>query len=195
MKRFFILVTMVVLILASCSTKENTKKSKSILDQYKVINTMSEVKDGNFIYRLVSEKKEYVEGESVKIYAELEYVGKEKNIKIYHASSPFSFNMVEKSRNYKIDYIMTTPLVSTTLEKGKPIRKEYKGSGGYSQDDPIDYINFIKKITTGKTKFPYGYYIIDGNANFDIETNSNGKTVKKDYNIKGQIDFKVNKKK
>lgn len=186
-----LLTVMFVFLVSSCSVNEETKKKESVLDKYNVMNNQSEVKVKDFIYRIVSEKQEYQNSESVKIYAELEYVGNEEKVTIYHSASPFHFNLLEKSRNYEIGYRMDEPLVKTTIVKGKPLREEYiVGSGGYSGDDSKEYVDFMKKImNTGQ--LPYGYYILNGKADFYVETVKNIKT---EYNISSPIDFKVKEK-
>ena len=45
--------------------------------------------DGDFVYRLVSEKEEYGQGDQVQVYGELEYIGEEDEITIGHAASAF----------------------------------------------------------------------------------------------------------
>ncbi|GGI10079.1 hypothetical protein [Gottfriedia solisilvae] len=193
MKKLFMLLTvMFVFMLSSCSSNEESKKKESILDEYKVMNSHSEVRVKDFIYRIVSEKQEYANNEKVKIYAELEYVGNEEQVTIYHAASPFYFNLKEKTRNYDIVYGMNQPLVKTTIVKGKPLREEYFiGNGSYSGDDPKEYVDFMKKIMDTK-RLPYGYYILNGNADFYVETVKSGKNVQIEYNINSPIDFKVN---
>ena len=54
------------------------------------------------------EKSVYAEGEIVEVYAELEYVGDEAEIKIAHATSPFYFPTKEKTRNFSIRYGIET---------------------------------------------------------------------------------------
>ena len=193
MKKIFMLLTvMFVFMLSSCSANEESKKKESILDEYKVMNSHSKVRVKDFIYRIVSEKQEYANNEKVKIYAELEYVGNDDQVTIYHGESPFYFNLKEKTRNYDIGYAMNEPLIKTTIVKGKPLREEYRvGSGGYSGDDPKEYVDFMKKIMDTK-RLPYGYYILNGNADFYVETVKNGKNVQIEYNINSPIDFKVN---
>jgi hypothetical protein len=107
----------------------------SKLSEYEVDNIVDERIEGDFIYRLVTEKREYIKGESIKMYAELDYNGESQEITIFHASSPFHFPIVENVRNITIGYAMTQPLAKTTLIKGKPIREEYSGSGGFSGED------------------------------------------------------------
>lgn len=195
MKKLCILLTVLLaFLLSSCTTNEETKKKESVLDEYKVMNSHSKVRVKDFIYRIVSEKQEYENNEKVKIYAELEYVGNDDQVTIYHGESPFYFNLKERTRNYDIGYLMNQPLVKTTIVKGKPFREEYiVGNGGYSGDDPKEYVDFMKKIIDTK-RLPYGYYILNGSAEFYVETVKNGKNVEIDYNISSPIDFKVNEK-
>lgn len=169
--------------------EKDITSSASELDYYTVSNTSSETTEGDFIYRLSTEKGEYRENESVKIYAELEYIGDEEKITIYHAASPFYFPMVEKTRGYMIEYPMNEPLERTNLVKGKPLRKQYTRSGGYGSQDGKEYVNFMKSFL--ENGVPTGYYIVSGFADFYVESNENGKQEKKDFNIKAQIDFKV----
>ncbi|MBO8171515.1 MAG: hypothetical protein H0Z33_06480 [Bacillaceae bacterium] len=159
------------------------------MDDFQVQNTQDEVTEGDFTYRLVTEKKEYQQGEPVRIYAELVYTGDREEITIYHAASPFYFPMVEKTRGFTIDYPMEQPLVSTTLKKGEPIQKEYRRSGGYGSQDEKAYIDFMKSFL--EEGFPAGYYVVNGFADFYVEWDENGEKVKRDYRIEAEIDFKV----
>ncbi|WP_314000845.1 hypothetical protein [uncultured Paenibacillus sp.] len=147
----------------------------------------AEVTERDFVYRLVSDKKEYVEGEPVLIYAELEYVGDKDSVTIYHASSPFYFPIVEKTRDYVIGYAMDQPLISTTLERGKPLREDYRKSGGYTEQDNKEYIAFMKAFSEGNG-FPAGRYEVDGFADFFVESAENGQ---ENYKIKAQMEFAV----
>ncbi|GGE02440.1 hypothetical protein [Paenibacillus nasutitermitis] len=108
------------------------------------IGPKAEAAEDGFLYRLVSEKSVYAEGERVELYAELEYVGEEPEIEIAHAASPFSFPMKEKTRGFEIGYMMDQPRLVTTLKKGEPLREQYKVSGGYGSQDPKEYVDFIK---------------------------------------------------
>lgn len=190
-KLFHIIFIILALLLASCASKLESDNNPAKLDNYEVLNTMDEVTEGDFIYRLVTEKGEYLDNESVRIYAELEYIGHNEEVTIYHAASPFYFPMVEKTRDFSIDYPMNEPLVSTRLIKGKPLREEYKRSGGYSSQDEKEYVKFMKSFLDNG--FPTGYYVVNGFAKFYVQSNENGKK-EKDFKIKAQIDFKVNRK-
>ena len=156
-----------------------------------VLVTRKEITDGDFIYRLVSEKEEYVENGPVKLYAELVYIGDKEKIEISHAASPFYFPMVEKTRNFQIDYVMSEPLLHTTLIKGEPYREIYSSGGGYGSQDDKEYVDFMKKIMN--SEFPIGHYVVNGGANFfvaDVETRE-----EKKYRSDSQIEFKVTSEK
>jgi hypothetical protein len=181
-----LLFIITALSLSSCSSTHDVDNNSTRVKKNEVLNTSVEVYEGDFIYRIVTEKEEYLKNEKVKIYAELEYIGDKDEVTIYHAASPFSFPMVEKTRDFQIDYLMSEPLISTTLVNGKPLHEEYKTSGGYGSEDGKKYIDFMKNfINKG---FPSGYYVVNGSVNFHVENAGNNK---QDYNIKGQIEFKV----
>jgi hypothetical protein len=185
-----LLITLTLLFVASCGSMQDSDNSASELNNYEVLKTRDEVTEGDFIYRLVTEKGEYLNNESVNIFAELEYIGDKEAITIFHAASPFHFPMVEKTRNIPMGYPMKEPLLSTTLIKGKPLHEEYTRSGSYGSQDDKEYVNFMKSFL--KNGFPSGYYVVNGFADFYVESNENGKQEKKSFKIKAQIDFKVN---
>lgn len=84
-----------------------------------MIGSKSEVVEGDFVYRLISGKSTYSQGEKVDLYAELEYVGEGKEIEIAHAASPFYFTITEKTRGFEIIYMMNLPRIVTLLKKGE----------------------------------------------------------------------------
>ncbi|WP_181346861.1 hypothetical protein [Thalassobacillus sp. CUG 92003] len=187
-KLIVLLFALVVFILSSCaSDRDPIDNSASKSNNDDVSNTESEKKEGDFIYRLVTEKAEYRESDSVNLYAELEYIGNSDEVVIYHAASPFYFPMVEKTRNYELAYPMNEPLISTTLKKGEPLRQKYIKSGGYGSQEESDYVKFMKRFLE-EDGFPKGSYVVNGFAYFYIEGSEKNK---KEYKIKGQVDFKV----
>jgi hypothetical protein len=159
----------------------------SVDSEQDVLGSRKEITEGDFIYRLVSEKEEYVENGQVKLYAELEYIGEEEKIEISHAASPFYFPMIEKTRNYQIDYGMNEPLLHTTLIKGEPLREEYSPGGGYGSQDDKEYIDFMKHIMN--SEFPIGHYVVKGGAHFFV-TGVDTEEEKK-FRIDSEIAFKV----
>lgn len=155
-----------------------------------VLETRKEITEGDFVYRIVSEKDDYVENEPVKLYAELEYIGDMEKIEIFHALSPFYFPMVEKTRNYEMDYFMIEPAELTTLIKDEPFRQEYSpGVVCCSQDDK-EYIDFMKRIMN--SEFPIGHYVVNGSADFYVTDANTGE--EKKYEINAKIEFKVTSK-
>ncbi|MDG5788622.1 hypothetical protein QA612_14155 [Evansella sp. AB-P1] len=176
-----------ILFLSGCNTEttENTD-----VDRYDVEQTTDETIEDEFIFRLVSEKEEYSEGEEVKLYGEIEYVGEEGAVEILHSSSEIIFNLEEKVREYNIGFAVNDVGNITTLQQGVPYREEYAKSGGFAVDrDPQDYIRFMQDFLS-REDFPTGYYIVNGVADFYLE-DSTGVQEKKHYQIEAQVDFKV----
>ncbi|HSI66701.1 MAG TPA: hypothetical protein VK947_04740 [Planococcus sp. (in: firmicutes)] len=185
-KNWLLLSVLPLLSLAACGINENSDEGNANLSDFQVSNPQAEATEGDFIYRLVSEKEQYEQGEPISMYAELEYTGEKDSVAIYHAASPFYFPMHEATRDYRIDYPMNEPLLRTEITKGEPLREDYVASGGYSAEEDEDYVEFMQSIISGN--FPPGYYEVDGYANFYIEHND---TSQETYQISAQIDFKV----
>ncbi|SES64207.1 hypothetical protein SAMN05216389_101211 [Oceanobacillus limi] len=81
MRKAFLLYSVVfVILLVSCDSS-NGASDHSVLnnevDNYEVTQTYAETAQGDFVFRLVSGREEYQEGESVQLYGEIEYVGEE----------------------------------------------------------------------------------------------------------------------
>lgn len=159
----------------------------------------AEITDGDFVYRLVSEKEEYEQGDQVQVYGELEYIGEEDEITIGHAASAFYFPMKELTRDYNISYAMNEPYITTKLKKGEPLREYYKIGGGYDSRDDKTFKDFIRSLKDG---FPGGRYVVYGSADFVIDSmsqgasqsGSNGEEPKR-YKIQAEIEFSVNEEK
>ncbi|HSJ36962.1 MAG TPA: hypothetical protein VK945_01965 [Planococcus sp. (in: firmicutes)] len=178
---------LLALLLAACGTGGDTPADTTTsIDDYSVSTTEASSSEGDFIYRLVTEQEEYTSGGPIELYAELEYVGEEASIDIYHAGSAFFFPMEEKTRGYQLDYPMEQPLLTTTLTKGEPLRESYTGSGGYSDQEDAAFIEFMKQVMNNE--FPQGYYVVNGYADFFTETPDG---VQNDYEIHAEVDFKV----
>ncbi|PWW00916.1 hypothetical protein DFQ01_11161 [Paenibacillus cellulosilyticus] len=156
--------------LTACGDKKSSNADSSQASANQTEDTAplaQEVKEGDFVYRLVAETAEDHSADSVKLYAELEYAGDQDEVTITHAMSPFYFPMKETTRGYDISYMMDQPLITTTLRKGEPLREQYRASGGYSADqDPKDYIEFIKDFTANG--FLPGRYEVNGFADFNL---------------------------
>ncbi|MFA9556903.1 hypothetical protein ACERII_06350 [Evansella sp. AB-rgal1] len=183
-KVLFLLLASVIVIFASCNTDSNGVNNVNESVESLNLTTEVEVIDGDFVYRLVTEKDEYEEHGDVTIYAELEYIGEKDNITINHAASPFYFDIHEITRNYTIHHAVDTPLFSTILHKGEPYREVYIKAGGYSEHDEDDYIQFL--IEFWDYGFPTGEYVVEGVADFFTEDNENV-----NHLIEGKISFTV----
>lgn len=182
LKKLLIVLFSFVLLLQACGTNEETPNSKANGDLPPI---QAEVTEGDFTYRLYSEKESYKEFEDLQIYAEIIYTGQEDSIDIYHGASPFSFPFEELTRGFDVPYAMDLPLIVTTIEKNEPFRKKYTFAGGYSDRDQAEFVHFVRTIM--KDGFPEGEYIIHGGANFWTETEDG----KHDYLLTADIGFEV----
>lgn len=121
----------------------------------------------DFLYELEVTKAQIYAGEPFEINATLTYTGDEESVTITHAASPFYFEILETTRNFNIDYFMDEPLIATELKKGEPLTHQYTVSGGYSEQDPEEYRQFIDQFLAGQT--PKGNYLVKGIAKFKVE--------------------------
>lgn len=183
MRKMFYFLT-IFFLLSACGTKGTPLSgNESSLPPFEV-----EVKEGDFVYRLYSEKKQYKEFEDFAVYAELTYVGDKDSIFIYHAASPFYFPIEELTRGYEIGYAMNEPLIQTELRKNEPLIAKYQFAGGYDGDEKSAYTDFVKKIIN--KGFPEGSYIIHGSAQFTTEAPPGVEKVD-NFNLQGDIGIKV----
>lgn len=189
MSRYPVIIFLLLTIfLVSCNSFPSVDSGE--LEKIEVSQTSTEVSQGDFIYRLISEKAEYSKSEEPEIYAELEYIGEQDEVTISHSSSPFFFPVEETMRGYSIEYVMGDIGRSTTFERGEPYREEYVKTGGYSPDQASDeYVAFMENFLH-KKGFPPGYYHMNGYADFAIRQGEDRQEWK-NYKIKARIDFKV----
>ncbi len=194
MGKFLVIISTFAVLLSGCSgdvkyDEQNVKESP-IGSKAK-----AEVTEGDFVYRLVSEKSVYAEGEKVEVYAELEYIGAEAEVKIAHANSPFYFPTKEKMRNFDIRYGMHQPARMTVLKKGLPLRERFVPRGGYSPEDPKEYVDFINVVWEASKKgtLLWGDYQVSGSANFDPLNDS--MVSQKSLRLNAEIEFFIEKPK
>ncbi len=178
----------VVFLLTACSPVEKKDDFNQTNESFPPAET--KVQEGDFTYRLLSEKDNYDKFGDTAIFAELTYVGEMDSIDIYHSASPFYFPLEERTRGFEVDYLMNEPLIVTRLVKGEPFRQKYNIAGGFSDIDDAKYVEFIKTLMN--EGFPEGEYIIHGSADFYI-VNPAGATDKETYNINADIGFTVTK--
>lgn len=160
------------------------------LAEYDVQQTSDEVTEGDFIFRIVSEKEEYQENEEVNMYGEIEYIGEKDEVDIFHSSSAILFPLKEQVRGYDIGFAVNDIGITTTLKKGEPYRESFQKSGGFSENqDPKDYVDFMKKLFEMEG-LPAGYYTVKGQTDFYVK-NENEEELGEKVNLTAEIDFKV----
>lgn len=118
---------------------------------------ITEVEQNDFRLKFVSAQDQYKVGQKVQLTASLEYIGEKEEIEIFHAMSPFIFEVKERTRNIKIPYPMEQPLVTTRLVKNEAYLQTYQKSAGYGSHDPNKA--FIKEFLE-EEGFPKGEYTI-----------------------------------
>jgi hypothetical protein len=185
--RKFVFLFFLILIMTACGTagkNDFTHQSRSM----EPLPSVKEVQKGDFVYRLFSEKDVYAPFDDTAIFAELTYVGDLESIDIYHAASPFYFPLEERTRGIEVDYAMDEPLIITTLKKGEPFSRKYGFAGGYSDQDEIKYVEFVKSLMN--ERFPEGDYIIHGSVEFAI-TDPSEATDEERVKLKADIGFTV----
>lgn len=186
MKKRSIVLFSFILLLQACGTTTDSGHQKN-QSSGELPHLQAEVKEGDFTYKLYSEKESYKEFEDIEVYAELIYTGQEDSIEISHAASPFSFPFEEMTRGYEVPYAMDVPLIITTIKKNEPLRKKYAFAGGFSDQDDSEYVRFVKTVMSDG--FPEGNYIIHGSADFGTITDSGEQA----YHLKADIGFTVRK--
>ncbi|MCJ7842905.1 hypothetical protein MUB24_18885 [Lederbergia sp. NSJ-179] len=149
-------------------------------------HTRDETTQDDFVFRLVSEKEEYREGEKVKLYGEIEYIGEKEEVTIVHSSSAILISLEEKIRGYHIDGIVQDIGVTTTLKKGEPYRENYVKSRGSGPEEDPSYKIFMEDFLK-RDDFPAGYYVAKGYTDFFAKSGEVGEHV----NIEANVDFKV----
>lgn len=179
---FLILFT--ILITACGPTGGDRKRNEhppSIVQSTALPPPEVERKEGDFIYKLYTEKGMYDEYEDTSIIAELTYVGDEETIEIFHAETPLTFALEERTRNVKIETLIRDIGVTSKLKKDVPLIKKYTVTKGHVFEDDKASVKFFK--TVKKKGLPDGEYIIHGFADFSDKN--------KHYTINGEIGFTV----
>ena len=184
MQRIIYLLALTFIVVA-CGTTNNSSGS-GIKDSF--LQDRNEVKEVYFVYRIFSEKDVYNESGDIAVFAELAYVGDEESIEIFHGGSAFSFPFIERTREFDVGYAMNDPLLTTTLLKDEPFRQKYSFAGGYSDEDPEEFRQFVETII--EKGFPEGEYIINGSAEFYLDDPAFTTNDKK-YNMSASIGFTV----
>src|SRR5699024_1817719 len=123
LKLLLIISTICILILTGCSFTKNTIVN---VDEYEVENIVAEVAEGDFIFRLMTEKEQYKESEPISLIGEIIYVGEQDEIEIIHSSSAVLFNIHEEVRGYDLGDAVNDIGVTTVLTQNEPYRESYQ---------------------------------------------------------------------
>lgn len=178
--RKILLFLSVVMLLAGCVNSELVTDED--LAAYEVKQTFDEQREEDFIFRLVSEKETYQEGEEVELYGEIIYTG-EENLLIAHAASAVIFQVKEEVRGLELSFAVPEIGMQTELIPNEPYRENYDKRGVFSSElDSEQYIEFVEKFTNNEG-FPAGYYKVEATTAF-YDGNSHRE-------IKAEVDFKV----
>ncbi|UCZ54164.1 hypothetical protein LGQ02_05215 [Bacillus shivajii] len=180
-KRWTFLIIIFVFTLVACGTniEQDEVQGNELIT--------SETEAGDYLLRLISEKEVYEQAEEVVLKAKLKYIGEEEEKTIYHAMSPFWFDIVETTRGIEIPYVMNQPLLETTLERDVWFKETYKKSGSYSEED--ENREFIEAFLEGES-FPPGEYEIELRTDFFTE-DENGE--EKNHNYSATLMIQVKK--
>lgn len=185
-KRIFLSLFIFSLLLNGCSA--SYEKNVNVED-FEVENTIAEVAEGDYIFRLVSEKEQYTNTEEVNLYGEIIYTGEKDEVEINHSSSAILFNIFEEVRQYEIGDGVHDIGLTTTLKRNEPHREHYGKSAGYDADSDKAYVQFVEDFIE-QDGFPTGYYTVNGFTDFAVFEDGDDESAIH-YNIKATIDFKV----
>jgi hypothetical protein len=178
------LTVLFIIFIPGCKTSNLVDNSD--LKKYEVTQTSDETVQGDFIFRVKSEKAEYKEGETIKLFGEIEYIGEKDRVTIHHSSSAILFPMKEKVRGYEIGSAVNDIGLTTIIKKGDPYREVFGKSGGYSEDqDPKEYVDFMKDFLNN-AGFPAGHYVVNASTDFSVEAGDH-------VRIEGNVNFEVTK--
>jgi len=188
------MLLIIMMLLTACGQDSSVPKQADTLTNNednmlspsaKVSDLRVEIREGDFLLAIYSEKSQYKLNEPISVYAELMYTGDEKEVTISHAMSPIGFGTEETTRNYPSTSIMDQPLVHTTLKQNEPLKIDYSFSGWYSSSDKQEYIDFITSLSN--KVYPQGHYKITARASFTNES----VTPAKDYGFHTVVEFDV----
>ena len=177
MKKLFHFL-LIFLLLSGCS---HSAFEDPIMETEKpeltTLQNMTEKQHGDFVLQIGSEKKIYKVNEEVKFIARLKYIGKLPEFRIFHAASPFYFEVKETTRDIYLPFAMDQPLLSTNLLKGEWLEGEYNKIGLFidGDDDPNQIFNTELMKNPGypegeyEVKVTAKFYCADGEKKIDTE--------------------------
>jgi len=182
------LIVCALSLATSCSISEAQVEKPLIplnSQKHSITSDSNSVQSNDFVLRMISTKEEYIVGEKVELYAELEYVGQHPEITITHAASPIGITLHENNSNIGFGYVMDQPLVTTVIQKEYAFQQEYKFTGLSFDDSKKEYKELYSQLADGH--FPKGEYVMTAIARFNDITNDQ----KDEYEMQVTTSFKV----
>jgi len=182
------LIVCALSLATSCSISEAQVEKPLIplnSQKHSITSDSNSVQSNDFVLRMISTKEEYIVGEKVELYAELEYVGQQPEIIITHAASPIGISLHENNSNIGFGYVMDQPLISTILKQGNAFRQEYKFSGFSLDGSNKEYKELYNQLADGH--FSKGEYVMTAKANFTDITS----TLSENYEMQVSTSFRV----
>ena len=122
-----------------------------------------------FEMAIFSDKKIYKTTDAIKIWAMLEYVGKNDTVTIWHGDPYIVFSITD-GKDFNSDGFVATVLTSTDLIRGELYRFDYQKSGGWDANDPNAgfWENFYKE---SDLSLPAGEYTVTALGDFSLTEN------------------------
>jgi hypothetical protein len=176
MSKKVILIIFMVALLCACGNQ--SAKQEEIETNY----ILSEIREGDFILQVFSQKSVYYSPQDIQIYAKLKYIGNDSTQTIYHAASPFYFSVYEINREVGIPFFMDQPGLTTVLKKDEWYDERYEKIVGQSDSFADD--DFINEFFSNKY-FPEGEYRIGVSATYSTEPSG------RKYNLSTSIMIEV----
>ncbi len=140
----------------------NSSSQVELLEGYVFIAS-----DENFLVKTYIDKLDFEEGEEIKLYSTLEYIGEKDSIEIW-SGEPYFHHMIYRDQEVLSGGATLDILQKTEFKKGKIYTLDFSKSGGYSEDDPD--ADFWKDFFNEEAlRLPKGTYTLMGTTNFALD--------------------------
>jgi len=179
-KHLILFITL--LILVGCNSNPETPGEQIL-----------EVSEGKFVsqdnmFRLTMylDKLEFNHDEKINIHSTLEYIGKKKEVSIWHGY-PYINYTITNGQDFSTGGITMPVLTSSKLKNGEIYEFPYKKTGGYSEED--SNAEFWREFYKEKDLYlPKGKYKVKVYCNFSL----NKDNPNSDYNNQIEVEITVN---
>lgn len=153
----------------------------------KISETEATAKD--FDFNIYTEKQVYTTNEDIKVYADVKYIGSEKQLDVIGGFSCISFNINGTKYFTGEQGAAVTPAISQkhTFKKNELVRYDFTKSGGWSQDEKN--AEFYKQFYSIKDlKYPADEYTVTAVFScYTDENDASGSTITIQKSIKIKV--------